>query len=49
MIGYQFDEFTCIWSAELIVAHLNIYPGLTGKVASLNTLHLNQGVMIIHF
>ena len=34
VIGYQVDEFTCIWSAEQFVAHSHIYLGFTGKMSS---------------
>ena len=43
VIGYQVDEFTCTWSAEQFVAHSHIYPGFTGKVASLTHFPLEPG------
>ena len=43
VIGYQVDEFTHTWSAELFVAHSNIYPGFTGKVSSLTHFSLEPG------
>ena len=42
VIGYQVDEFTHTWSAELFVAH-SIYPGFTGKMSSLNHFPLQPG------
>ena len=44
VIGYQVDEFIGTWSVEHFVDHSQIYPGFTGKVAS-----LTQGVRIIPF
>ena len=41
--GYQFDEFTCTWSAKQFVAHSHIYPGFTGKVSSLAHFPLEPG------
>ena len=43
VIGYQFNEFTCTWSAEQFVAHSHIYPGFIGKVSSLTHLPLEPG------
>ena len=43
VIGYQVDEFTHTWSAELFVAHSHIYPGFTGKVSSLTHFLLEPG------
>ena len=43
VIGYQFDEFTPIWSAEWFVALSHIYPGLTGIVSSLTHFPLEPG------
>ena len=43
VIGYQVDEFTHTWSAELFVAHSHIYPGFTGKVSSLTHFPLEPG------
>ena len=43
VIGYQVDEFTCIWSAEQFVAHSHIYYGFTGKVLSLTHFPLEPG------
>ena len=43
VIGYQVDEFTHTWSAELFVACSHIYPGFTGKVSSLTHFPLEPG------
>ena len=43
VFGYQFDEFTCTWSAEQFVAHSHIYPGFTGNVLSLTHFPLEPG------
>ena len=43
LIGYQVDEFTHTWSAELFVAHSHIYAGFTGKVSSLTYFPLEPG------
>ena len=43
VIGYQFDEFTCTWSAEQCVSCSYIYPGFTGKVSSLTHFPLEPG------
>ena len=43
VIGYQVDEFTCMWSAEWFVTHSHIYPGDTGKVSLLSHFPLEPG------
>ena len=43
VIGYWVDEFTHAWSSEWFVAYSHIYPGLTGKVSSLNPFPLELG------
>ena len=43
VIGYQVDEYTCTWSTEWFVACSHIYPGVTGKVSSLNHFPLEAG------
>ena len=49
VIRYQFDEFTCSWSAEQFVACSHIYPGFTGKVSSLTHFPLEPGCEIYGF
>ena len=43
VIGYQVNEFTHTLSAEQFVAHSHIFPGFTGKMASLNHFPLEPG------
>ena len=43
VIGYQVDEFTCLWSVECFVAWLHIYPGFMGKVSALTCFPLEPG------
>ena len=44
VIGYEDDEFTCIWSTEQFVACSHIYPGFTGTVSSLTHFPLEPRV-----
>ena len=43
VIGYQVDEFTCTWSAELFVANSYFYSRFTGEVSSLTQFPLEPG------
>ena len=43
LIWYQVDKFTHTWSTEQCVAHSHIYPGVIGRVSSLNHFPLERG------